>query len=94
MNKQAKKKRGRPKGSPNKKTLALKERLLEMGAHPELVLAEFMLDEGKPDAVRIEAAKALMPYVHSKMPTELTGKGGGPVTFTLDLSGANASPTE
>jgi hypothetical protein len=62
---------GRPKGSPNKKTLALKEALAEMGAHPEIVLAEFMLNVKLPASLRVEAAKALIPYVHSRMPTAL-----------------------
>jgi hypothetical protein len=63
---------GRPRGSANKRTLALKEALAARGAeHPELVLAEFMLDKGQSPEIRIDAAKALMPYVHSKMPTAL-----------------------
>lgn len=66
---------GRPKGSPNKRTLAFREALEKIGggkgASPELVLAEVMLNKAEPTTVRVQAASALLPYLHSKMPTAI-----------------------
>jgi hypothetical protein len=41
------------------------------GARPELVLAKVMLNAKESAQVRVQAATALMPYLHSKMPTAL-----------------------
>lgn len=66
---------GRPKGSANKRTLAFREALEKVkggkGATPEVVLAEVMLNGSESAQVRVAAATALMPYLHSKMPTAL-----------------------
>ena len=60
---------GRRKGTPNKKTAALRVRLAQIKADTPL---EFMLtimrDVTLPPRVRFEAAKAAAPYIHPKAP--------------------------
>mgnify|MGYP007083491787 CR=1 FL=1 len=60
---------GRPKGSPNKATQARQEAIAESGLTPLDYMIGIMRDEGKPEAVRFEAAKAAAPYVHPKLST-------------------------
>lgn len=69
---------GRAKGTPNKKTAELQEKVAQSGVTP----LEFMLDIMRGDAcpkdadpaqkiafhaLRFEAAKAAAPYVHAKL---------------------------
>lgn len=58
---------GRPRGTPNKRTLHARFVLEELGADPAGFLALAMKDEANPLDVRIDCAKALMPYVFPKL---------------------------
>lgn len=77
-------KRGRPAGAINKKTVQLRQYLAGMGFRdPALVLAQTysmplekmaaILDCDRHDAYKMQmnAAEALMPYLHGKMPLKV-----------------------
>lgn len=69
--------RGRKKGSPNKKTAELQAQVAASGLTPLEFMLKVMRDSKKTLAVRIDAAKAAAPYVHAKLASvEHTGKGG------------------
>ena len=66
---------GRAKGTPNRRTFALRQGLVTVGAPPDAATSpprqqplEFLLnvmeDESHPIATRVDAAKAAAPYVH------------------------------
>jgi hypothetical protein len=61
---------GRAKGTPNKRTLALRMGLAAAGSPSELAtppfkfLSDVMANEGNDLSVRIDAAKALLPYTN------------------------------
>jgi hypothetical protein len=66
---------GRRPGSANRRTLALRQGLVTVGAPPDAAVKpprqlplEFLLnvmeDESHPIATRVDAAKAAAPYVH------------------------------
>ena len=66
---------GRSRGTPNRRTLALRQGLVTVGAPPDATVKlprqqplEFLLkvmeDESHPIATRVDAAKAAAPYVH------------------------------
>jgi hypothetical protein len=59
----------RTKGAKNKRT-ALSALELESLKHadPRLFLADAMKNEAHPFEVRLDAAKALLPYFHGKVP--------------------------
>lgn len=57
---------GRPKGSKNKRTSDLRERLVGTEEDPVNVLLEFIGPEN-PVALRIDAAKTLMQYAHPRL---------------------------
>lgn len=69
---------GRPKGAINKATKTTAELILATGQSPAMYLASVMRDVTADKERRDRAAIALMPFVHSKMPTavDLTGAGG------------------
>ena len=58
--------RGRPKGSPNKASIARQRAIAESGLTPLDYLLSIMRDEKEDPAARREAAKAAAPYVHPK----------------------------
>lgn len=72
---------GRVKGQPNKRTIHAREVLEEHGADPVAMLAKTMTDEdGVPLDLRVDCAKALLPYVYPKLSAvELSGPDGDPV---------------
>jgi hypothetical protein len=72
---------GRLKGQPNKRTVYARQILEEHGADPVEMLAKAMIDEdGVPLDVRIDCAKALLPYVYPKLSAvELSGPDGDPI---------------
>jgi hypothetical protein len=71
---------GRPLGSPNKRTVHARVVLEDLGADPAAFLARTMKDEDSPLDVRIDCAKALMPYVFPKLSAvEVSGPDGEPV---------------
>lgn len=61
---------GRQKGTPNKRTLGLRAGLVAAGAPPDLAtppfkfLSDVMTNENNELPVRIDAAKALLPYTN------------------------------
>jgi len=66
---------GRSRGTPNRRTLALRQGLVTVGAPPDAAVKpprqqplEFLLnvmeDASHPIATRVDAAKAAAPYVH------------------------------
>lgn len=74
---------GRPKGSPNKSTIIKQNLQLETIAaieegiksgrlvSPLDYLIQVYQDEDKPEGVRLAAAKAAIPYLHSAKPTQI-----------------------
>jgi hypothetical protein len=58
---------GRPKGSRNKRTLELQRKIEESGLTPLAYLLSVMRNEQAEEPVRLEAAKAAAPYVHSRL---------------------------
>lgn len=72
---------GRPRGSPNKRTVYARLVLEDLGSDPVEMLARTMADEANvPLDVRVECAKALLPYVYPKLSAvEVSGPDGDPV---------------
>lgn len=58
---------GRKKGIPNKKTAELKSSVESSGITPLDYLINVMRDEINDQQVRMDAAKAAAPYVHSRL---------------------------
>lgn len=87
-----KRKRGRPKGSRNKKPALLRAALRD-GADPMAYLRGVMTDEGLDPEMRLDAAKALMPYLHSRLATVTHESGEGGVVFKLNMVRRDVSPT-
>jgi hypothetical protein len=58
---------GRPKGSRNKRTLELQRQIEESGLTPLAYLLSVMRNEQAEEPLRLEAAKAAAPYVHSRL---------------------------
>lgn len=70
---------GRKKGSPNKKTVVIQEKVAETGLTPLEVMLDIMRNT-TDDRLRLTAAQSAAPYVHAKLSSiELTGKDGGAV---------------
>lgn len=66
----AKRGRGRPKGSYNKASKAQVERLTEKGGlSPLEYLASIYQNEAEDIRLRVDAAKAAAPYVHARLAT-------------------------
>jgi hypothetical protein len=78
---------GRTKGTPNKKTLALQAKVEAAGrVSPLDYVLGVMWDADAPPAMRFEAAKAALPFLHPKLAAiEHSGPEGGPIE-TRDLS--------
>jgi len=57
---------GRPKGSKNKRTVELKERLEELGADPIAVLVELM-GSSEDEKIRTDCAKTLTGYLYPRL---------------------------
>lgn len=71
---------GRQPGSVNKKTAYARQILDTYGVDPVEQLAKAMKDENVPLEVRVDCAKALLPYVYPRLAAvEVTGRDGGPV---------------
>ena len=61
---------GRPKGSKNQRTVLLEEgaqKAAEGGLAPLDHLLAVMRDEDQPSNIRMDAAKAALPYCHAKL---------------------------
>jgi len=85
---------GRKRGTPNKRTLALRAGFIAAGVPLELAdkpsrqqpldfLLEVMADEGHPLATRVDAAKAAAPYVHFRK--GLVDTSGRDVPLTVNI---------
>ena len=85
---------GRQKGTPNKRTLALRLGVVDAGAPLALAqnpprqlpldfLLEVMADESQPMATRVDAAKAAAPYVHFRK--GLVDTSGRDVPLTVQV---------
>ena len=60
---------GRPKGSKGKRTIALEERLRELGGDPFAVLVD-ICSGGEDERIRVDAAKALLPYLYPRLASQ------------------------
>lgn len=75
---------GRPKGAPNKASAERAAAVAESGQTPVDFMLEVMRDRSKEHAVRLDAAKAVAPYIHPKLANiEHTGKGGGAININI-----------
>jgi len=75
---------GRKKGSPNKKTAELQQKVAETGLTPLEVMLQIMRNTSD-ERLQLTAAQAAAPYVHAKLSSvELTGDMK--VTNVRDLS--------
>lgn len=85
---------GRQKGTPNRRTLALRMGVVDAGAPlaraekpprqlPLDFLLDVMADEGQPMATRVDAAKAAAPYVHFRK--GLVDTSGRDVPLTVNI---------
>lgn len=71
---------GRKKGVPNKASIERAAAIAASGLTPVDFLLGVMRDDKKELATRIDAGKAVAPYVHPKLANiEVTGKDGGPL---------------
>jgi hypothetical protein len=71
---------GRPKGSPNKASIARAAAIAASGLTPLDYMLQQMRDDNADPAMRLDAARSAAPYVHPRLAqTQLTGKDGGPI---------------
>jgi len=77
---------GRLAGTPNKRTVYARQILDQYGSDPVEMLAKTMADEGNvPLDIRIDCAKALLPYVYPKLSSvEVSGPNGDAVRVEHD----------
>ena len=76
---------GRPKGSKNKRTIALEEALAAGGELPKGFMLRVMCDEGQPMPLRADMAKAAAPYFHPRLNAiEHRGDDRGPLIVILN----------
>lgn len=75
---------GRPKGVPNKATAKKREEVAASGLMPVDYMLSVMRDERQEDSARMDAAKAVAPYLHPKLANiEHTGPDGGAIQITM-----------
>ena len=77
---------GRVKGTPNKATAALRERILATGNDPAEVLASFAFDEEEDKELRRKSASDLMSYMYAKLSAtqvDMLAKMGGGVKINV-----------
>ncbi len=75
--------RGRPKGVPNKTTIARVDEQRKSGLMPLDYMLQVLRDDGEDKRRREWAANASAPYLHSRLATtEHTGKDGGPIVIS------------
>lgn len=64
---------GRPPGARNKKGVALEQAIARSGMDALEYMATVMEDTSQPAQLRLDAAKAIAPYVHPRLSaTEIT----------------------
>ena len=90
--------RGRPKGSRNKRSLTLQEKLAALRFDPVTALARIAMNRKNPVELRLKAAAEAAPYVHAKLrlsEVAVTGADRGPLevrTSGSDVSKLDSSP--
>lgn len=76
----ARKGAGRPKGTPNRKTVQLQNDIEQSGLTPLEFMLQVMRDPEQDQGRRLHAANMAAPYCHAKLSSvELTGKDGAPM---------------
>lgn len=84
---------GRKKGTANRASIKKAEEIAASGLTPVDYLLSVMRNELNMDNVRIDAAKAVAPYIHPKLANiELAGKDGGPLQVQIVRYGSNTDP--
>jgi|SRR5208282_5103406 len=84
---------GRKKGVRNKRTQELLAKVETSGLTPVDFLLGVMRDDKKELGTRIDAGKAVAPYLHPKLANiEVTGKDGGPLQVKLVQFGHDSKP--
>src|SRR5207302_1430602 len=82
---------GRRMGTPNHASIARAQAIAASGLTPLDFLLGVMRDDTRELHVRLDAGKAVAPYIHPKLANiEVTGKDGGPLQVNL----VNYSPPE
>jgi hypothetical protein len=77
---------GRQKGTPNKKTIAVAEKLAALGCDPIKQMGQIAMDERVEISVRVQVLKELCQHVAPKRKAmEVTGEDGGPVKTELTV---------
>ena len=78
---------GREKGTPNKKTQALIEKLDALGCDPVEGMANIAMDEGNPPELRGRMYAELAQYLYPKRrATEIKTDDGPRVVFQIDTN--------
>ena len=78
---------GRQKGTPNKRTIAVAEKLAALGCDPIKQMGQIALDESVEVSLRVQVLKELCQYVAPKRKAvEVTGEDGSPIKGELTLS--------
>ncbi len=88
---------GRAKGTPNKSTLSVQERLRELGCDPIAGMALIAMDEGSSHELRGKMFAELAQYVWPKRKAiEHSGPSGGviPIALVDSLLNGNRDPDE
>lgn len=75
---------GRQKGTPNKATAAKAEAIAKSGLTPMDFLLGVMRDQNAELENRLDAAKAVAPYVHPKL-APVDSKDGGSQKLRLEV---------
>lgn len=77
---------GRPKGTPNKATIAIKDAAREYTEKALLTLADVMTDVEQPAAARVSAANALLDRGYGKPSNVIAGdEDGGPIKTVSEI---------
>ena len=79
---------GRKKGTPNKRTQEVIDKLADLDCDPITGMAKIALDEKNPPELRGRMFSELAQYIAPKRKAiEHTGESGEPVTFVMHLGG-------
>jgi hypothetical protein len=84
---------GRQKGTPNKKTVERDRILRERGMTSLSYLQSVYCDKSKDVHLRVEAAKAALPYEHSRKPTDLKLGSGDGSPFVVEVVNFEPPPS-
>ena len=78
---------GRKTGTPNKRTLAVAEKLETLGCDPIEGMARIAMDENAELGLRAQMYRELAHYIAPKRKAmEVTGEDGGPVKTEMTVS--------